>query len=108
MQKVLAAQGKYRQASDVMSATHEVMSLGQALGTSHEELRPQQRADIENRAHQLSGLVGAQTVDKHLAHGRQSAMDRRDARIAALGNPYSDYSRDMGRAAVDTGFLPDQ
>ena len=46
MQKILAAQGKYRQANDVKSATHEVMSLGHALGTAHGELKPQQRAEI--------------------------------------------------------------
>ena len=53
-----------------MGATADVMNLGHALGSAHDELKPQTRADIERRENQLRSLVGSKTVDAHLAGGR--------------------------------------
>ena len=51
-------------------ATTDVMNLAHALGSAHDELKPQTRADIERRANQLRSLVGSTTVDARLAGGR--------------------------------------
>ena len=67
---IMAHQEQTRRGKEVLGATADVMNLGQALGSAHDELKPQTRADIEHHANQLRSLVGSKTVDAHLAGGR--------------------------------------
>ena len=80
---IMAHQEQTRRGKEVLGATADVMNLGQALGSAHDELRPQTRADIEHRANQLRSLVGSKTVDAHLAGGRalQAAFAARNQNL---------------------------
>ena len=70
IERILTLQEQTRRGKQVLGATADIMNLGHALGSAHDELRPQTRAAIEQRANQLRSLVGSTTVDAHLAGGR--------------------------------------
>ena len=70
IERILTLKERTRHDKEVLGATADIMNLGHALGSAHEELRPQTRAAIEERANQLLSLVGSTTVDAHLAGGR--------------------------------------
>ena len=127
VQNIMKLQQQMRHSQESLSATASVMNLQQALGSSHAELRPQQRADIERRAQQLRSLVGSARLDAQLAGGRalqqsyatgtqapslrenaplmRSLLGQRSHTPSSLSAQYDALSH-LGRHSYHSGFLP--